>query len=777
MRKVFAIYFLLLMGVAGNLSSDVFPDKLNYQRSVFENRFKNADIRFFESGEIDSVYNLNLKVGSMQDIYGFINRYNLLFGLSDGICEIRFHKSISGGGLSVNTFRKFCNGVEVYQERINAFLRGDILFGVKNSGGNAEKLLGGFLLGENEIIGQLKLQKVLTGILSSEKYYLRSGQKLIPVYLIRGYKGIFLNSYGYFISARSGRLLFRIPLYRTAKGNVFLDSPEKDRNTTAVDLPETSEYGVLKNAVADVFSDCDPTSGCDNSRRLSKPDAGGNYLFSPDESDSTDPFAEVMAYYHLNRLYRWFADSGFEFNPFGVTAVVNFFGVGSEFDELFQCNGFYLERQVVLGFCPKGNPNSLSDQNINIAYDADVIMHELTHGFYDELYKLNPVIDSLGYSGMLYGLNEALADFIPAHITNDSVTGRHLGKIIKGDGIRNLELVRKCPGFLKGESHDDGEIISTALWGARKLILDKELFAKTVFLSLGGLDSSASFKDFYENLLRFVSQSAGQTEADKIKKPFLDRNIDKCGRIIEVENGFTAEGYLLPSMELGVSSEVPYQVQFVYNLPEDNTIVNVDITAVNYAGSSSDDYVRFYVNHNRPISYSFDSLKTDYVWTKRMQTFTDLKAGKYYILPAGDGQGYYYFKIRFAYKEPAPVVDSVEPDEIKINSTVDEMVINGQNFHPQAKIKLPYGITYDEYEVTDSGTIYVYNLKVSEETQCGYTSVSVINPDGQRGLGKSLLLVTKGNEKCKCDITFECDEYCKCDPDCSDGGCGCSLLY
>ncbi len=176
------------------------------------------------------------------------------------------------------------------------------------------------------------------------------------------------------------------------------------------------------------------------------------------------------------------------------------------------------------------------------------------------------------------------------------------------------------------------------------------------------------------------------------------------------------------------------------------------------------------------MDYSFESVNSDYVWVKRSQTLTELKKGKYYILPAGDGQGFYYFKITFAYREPAPVVESVDPEEIRVNSKISELVINGQNFHTDAKIRLPYGISYENYELTDPNTIYVYNLSISKDAQCGYGSVTITNPDGQRGLGKSMLLIIKGNDRCKCDITFECDESCKCDPDCLDGGCGCSLI-
>ncbi len=768
---VLCLFFLLTT----KIYSDEFFDKMYYQRDLFERSFHNADINFSENTEINYVYNLDFKISTYEDIVEFLNKYNLLFGFDNVDCKIIFAKRAGTTDLTVISYKKYCNNLEVLQDKVSLFINKNTIFGVKNSMRNAQAVRKDFIFNENVIREKFISSKI--NVIGIKKAFFRFNRSLIPIYLIKGYEQIFLKTYYYYVNASSGNILFKVPLYRTIKGNVYIDSPEKDKSPTTVDLPETTEYGLLKNLVADVYSNCESGTGCDISKRLSKPDMSGNYLFNPDESDSEDPFAEVMAYYHLNRLYNWFLSSQFVFNPFGVTAIVNFLGVGSEYDEMFQCNGFYLERQVILGFCPQNNQYNSSKQNINIAYDADVIMHEMTHGFYDELYELNPVIDSIGFNGMLYGLNEAIADFIPSHITDDHLIGRHFGKVINQNGLRDLQLVRKCPYDLNGEPHNDGEIISTALWGARKLVSDKDLFAKTVFLSLGGLDASSSFKDFYDNLLRFVEQTEGREWSDTIKKPFLDRDIERCSRFIEVENGYTASGYLFPSVDIGVSNEVPYQVQFIYDLPEENNIVNVDITAANYSGSPSTDYVKFYVNHNRPVNYSFESMKSDYVWVKRTQTLTDLKQGKYYILPVGDGKGYYYFKIRFAYKEPAPVVDSVNPDEIKINTTLSEFEIIGKNFHPDAKIKLPYGITYEDYEVYDSNTIYVYNLNISKDTTCGYSSVSVINPDGQRGVGRLMLLISKGNEKCKCDITYECDEYCKCDTDCSDGGCSCSLIY
>ncbi len=751
--------------------------KIHYQRSAFEKNFPEADLSVYNTGELKSIFNLNLYVEGIEDVRRFIKRYGAIFGLGDERCEMILKREIKSGEISVLIFNKYCNGIEVFQDRLSIFLKNRILFGLHNGSRNTDGIISEPFQGRDAILNHLKAMNIFKNVIDARLVLYRFYNRLFPIYIVSADSGYFLSAYKYFINATDGKILFRLPLYKSIRGNVYLDSPEKDKNPSIVTLPDTLEYGILKNAVADVYSNCDPNSNCDSSKRVARPDNTGDFIYTPDESKNLDPFAEVMAYYHLNRLYNWFKGAGFEFNPFGVLAVVGFMGVGSEYDEIFQCNGYYLNRQVILGFCPKENSHNNSGRNINVAYDSDIIMHELTHGFFEEIYNLDPVVDNLGFSGMLLGLNEAIADFIPSHITDDSLIGRHLGGAISGESIRDLTNLRRCPYYLNGEPHNDGEIISTALWGARGLIHDREQFARVAFLAISGLNSSSSFIDYYNQVVNFVSTTISKVAAENIKSPFLSRNIDKCGRLIEVENGFLAQGHIFSATDAGLSSEVPYEVQFIYNLPDDNMVVNIDITGMNLSGSSSTDFIKFYVNYNRPVDFSFEGVKSDYVWIKRSQTLTDLKKGKYYVLPVGDGQGTYIFKFKFAYKEPAPRINSVDPEELKLNSTVEEFTINGENFQKGVKIKLPYGISYEDYDVVDSNNIIVYNLMVSDETQCGYNSLSVINPDGQKGVGKSLLLIVKGNDKCKCDITLECDEQCKCDPDCSDGGCGCSILY
>jgi len=777
-RKLTAFLFGYLLFLNSVLADDILY-RLSYQRDVFEKSYKPQAIRFHKGGEIKSVFSKDILLEGDRDIVAFIKRYDALFGAGRKDCGFELKKRVSMGNLRIVRAQKICLGYPVEGEEITFSMSKNAVFSIRNNSKNFKKIDVSFLVSENDISsiisGSLKGLEIkdINGI---ERILYRIGDYLIPVFKVDVRTNDVLIGYRYFINATTGKILYRLPTQRSAKGYVYLDSPEKSVNPAFVELPQSTEPSVLKNEVVDVYSNCNPDGGCSSSNRLAVPNSGSDYSYLPNESSNNDPFAEVMAYYHINRLYNWFSNSGLSFNPFSIIAAVNYIGSGSEYDEMFQCNGFYNKHYIVVGYCPASNQLNPSGESINISYDADVLMHEMTHGFFDEIYELDPVIDQLGFSGMLIGLNEAIADFVPSHITDDALIGRHTGKMIKMSYLRDMNSLRKCPDYLDGESHNDGEIISTALWSARGLVSDRELFAKTVLLSIGSLSKSASFEDVYQQVIAFTSQAFSNSVADSIKKPFLDRGVDKCGRIIELPNGYQAKGYLYPALDLGQGGEIPFEVQFVYEVPAGIELLNVDISAANYSGSTNTDYVKFYVNLDRPVDYSFEGVKSDFTWVRRQNVIDNPKAGRYYILPVGDGQGLYYFTFQFTYKEPAPEVTSVDPNELRLESTVDELIINGQNFKSGAKIRLPSGITYSDYEVIDSNNIGVYNLTVSKEAICGYTSVSVINPDGQRGTGKSLLLIVKGNDKCKCDITLECDEGCKCDPDCDTGGCGCSYL-
>jgi len=774
-RRLFAFLSTYLLFINIAIADDIVY-RLSYQRDIFEKSYKPQLIRFHKSGEIESVFGGDIILNGDKEILDFIRRYDSLFGASRDECKFEITGQMGIEGLRIVRAQKFCSGYPVEAEVITFSLSKNSVFSIRSNSKDFKRLDLLFLISERDIPHIILKNSRSLEIKGIKRVLYRIGDSILPVYKVDVLANNLLIGYRYFINAKTGKILYRLPTLKSAKGYVYLDSPEKSVNPVFVELPQSTEPSVLKNEIVDVYSNCNPDGGCNSSSRLAIANSSGDYPYLPNESSDRDPFAEVMTYYQINRLYNWFSGSGLSFNPFSIIAAVNYVGSGSEYDEMFQCNGFYNNHYIVVGYCPAGNQANQSGVSINISYDADVLMHEMTHGFFDEIYELDPVIDGLGFTGMVMGLNEAIADFVPSHITDDALIGRHMGKIIKKSYLRDLNSLRKCPEYLDGEFHNDGEIISTALWGARGLVPDRELFAKMVLLSIGSLNRSATFEDVYEQVVAFTARSFSNSVAENIRKPFLDRGLNRCGRFIELPNGYQAKGYLYPALDLGEGGEIPFEVQFVYEIPSGIDLLNVDITAANYSGSTNTDYIKFYVNLNRPIDYSFEGVKSDFVWVRRQNVIDNPPPGKYYILPVGDGQGLYYFTIQFTYREPAPVVNSVDPDEVRLESIVDEFNINGQNFKPEAKIRLPAGITYDDYEVVDSNNIKVYNMRVGRDAYCGYNSVSVINPDGQRGMGKSLLLIVKGNDKCKCDFSLECDEGCKCDPDCDTGGCGCSYL-
>lgn len=767
------------MPLFSNADPRVVDYRISYQRDIFQKRFYGSDIHFSESGELISVYGASYNIDNCNRIGELFITYKDLFGLSLPDCKMELLKRSGSKDISIYHFKKVCNGIRVENESVNILVNRNKIFGITSNSKNYKEFYPDFLLDEISVIKYVKenLRSIGLGhVIENSRAYYGIGSKMLPIFRVKVMTKVPGIGFKYYISALDGQILLRQPLMRNAMGKIFYDSPEKDKKTSVVNLPEPLSPRVLKNDIVDVYSNCEPERGCDEQRRYALGDQNGDFMFEPDETKSLDPFAEVMAYYHINRLYSWFVDSQIDFSPFSVRAVVNFSGVGSEYDEYFQCNAFYSNRAIIVGLCPHYNRLNASGENINLSYDADIIMHEMTHSIFDEIYDLYPVVDHLGYSGMLSGINEAIADFIPSHITDDSDVGRHTSKMTGGRYLRRLTLLRRCPDYLAGEPHLDGEIVSTALWNARDVISDRDLFAKAIFLSIGALNSSSSFKDFYEQVVEFTTQLFNRDVAEDIKRPFIERNIDNCGRIIKVENGFEIKGYLMSAMDLGTTSVVPYEVQFVYDVPPGNELITIDISAVNYSGSTAEDYVRFYANINRPVDFSFDRINADYTWIKRSIKIENPAGGRYYVLPAGDGEGLYFFTFRFAYKEPAPIINLVDPERIRVGETVDILTINGGNFRAGAKVKMPYGITFEDSEVIDQNNIILYNVMVSKETEPGYKSIIVTNPDGQRVIGKNILLIVKGNDSCKCDISFECDENCRCDLDCDSGGCSCSLL-
>jgi hypothetical protein len=100
----------------------------------------------------------------------------------------------------------------------------------------------------------------------------------------------------------------------------------------------------------------------------------------------------------------------------------------------------------------------------NFALFSDVIYHEYTHGVTDHIYR--PY--GLPYIGESGAIDEAVADYFAATITDDPEIGNGGLFVGFGQNLRNMDNTLIWPDDRVGEVHADGEILGGALWDLRE---------------------------------------------------------------------------------------------------------------------------------------------------------------------------------------------------------------------------------------------------------------------------------------------------------------------
>jgi hypothetical protein len=194
----------------------------------------------------------------------------------------------------------------------------------------------------------------------------------------------------------------------------------------------------------------------------------GAYDYPPDvtSQSSSDEFAAVMVYYHLDKHYSFLRllDPGLDLGS--LPAFVNAFDQGQPYD-----NAFYspLLKAMVFG----------QGRSTDYAYDASVAYHELDHGAVDawSLGGFESAVDSLGGLDEPAAVNEGTADALAVAETGRSQIGLYVAgtRAPPSPYLRELDNLKTCKGDgtltaggnvkgLDGEVHDDGEIWGGFYW-------------------------------------------------------------------------------------------------------------------------------------------------------------------------------------------------------------------------------------------------------------------------------------------------------------------------
>jgi hypothetical protein len=123
------------------------------------------------------------------------------------------------------------------------------------------------------------------------------------------------------------------------------------------------------------------------------------------------------------------------------------------------CNAFYSRQDRSVNFYREGGGCP------NIAQIGDVVYHEWGHGLTNLTYYYGGFQDPNG------AMHEGFSDVIAAFVTNQPLIGR--GFYGPGSHLRTVDNDNRFPEDWSGESHNDGLIISGALWDLKEMLGDQ----------------------------------------------------------------------------------------------------------------------------------------------------------------------------------------------------------------------------------------------------------------------------------------------------------------
>ncbi len=339
------------------------------------------------------------------------------------------------------------------------------------------------------------------GAVSSAKGWRAFGSAVRAVYRVDLVSEEPVGDWRVFVDGESGKALFREDrrVYAAATGNVFELSPMETlaaqcpisgnahtecATTITPSLPNLTSATSLTGSQVTVYN-CNgadfpanvPGAGC---VQTATPDYAGTYNYAPWAS-TTDEFAAVMAYYHLDKHYTFLesldpgALGGFNYN---LPGYVNVYLTASPYPKPLD-NAFFSGGLQAMFF----GQGTAAD----FAYDSSVIYHEMTHAAVDAWGGFNPDIDALGGLTEPRAVNEGTADAMAASEFGRSQIGLYVAgtgtlgtpepclrdmndpnasRTCQGDGTLVPQLggaVTSLNG-LDGEVHDDGEIWNGFYW-------------------------------------------------------------------------------------------------------------------------------------------------------------------------------------------------------------------------------------------------------------------------------------------------------------------------
>ena len=227
---------------------------------------------------------------------------------------------------------------------------------------------------------------------------------------------------------------------------------------------------------------------------------------------------------------------------------------------------------------------------IDYAYDADVVYHELGHFIVRS--RGGPKNSGAnGYGLRVEGgaLNEGLADYFSSAILGEGVLAEYAGGTER-EYIRTLEGDATCATHIFGQVHYDSQPFAQGLWAFRQSLTpdDARALDEIVIDSLTAIGERTSFDTAYDVLTAAVDDRLGTAAGDDLRAEWDQRGVDACVPLQQVavntEEPARRFSQLPYFSEYSYASPVPGYLQFVIDVPEAGSTVTVRGSQLEFLG-------------------------------------------------------------------------------------------------------------------------------------------------------------------------------------------------
>jgi len=466
----------------------------------------------------------------------FLTLYHGLFGLPPDLNNLKVRESIKTPLGERVTFRQHHNQIPIIGAEIDVHVSGkNSIFCAENhcipniqidTQPTVEK-------DDAEITAERALGVVASRVekASSELVILpRGANQHLAWRVIVSKKGLIDRTWLVYIDAKKkGWVLYKKKLQSSATGTgtAYRENPTTTPSLETVTLNNLTDdssslegdYGKPYNAncleTAEDTSDLSNLSTASSSSRV--------YGYTSDDNR----LEEVMAYYHLNRVYDMLKSTfGFSSLDGQIPIFVN--AQDPDYPLRGYDNAFYSRDDTFssTGYLLFGCGDELN----NLGLDSDVITHEYGHAVLDHIQpELYEVIEH-NYSGAIH---ESVGDTMASYFGTNGVIGEWglTAKYGSGDYSRNMDNTRKYPedvyepSYGVSEVHYTGEILNGVFWDIKDAVGVDTAF-QLFFSAINLLPNDANFFDMRDAWVTADSSTYDGANTDAIEAAFANRGIE-----------------------------------------------------------------------------------------------------------------------------------------------------------------------------------------------------------------------------------------------------------